>query len=326
MQCRDTLGDEALPGFRGIAAAKGKHHAALRCLASSNPQLHKAVPTDGVNHGSLTHPVAAHEDRAAGTVDSDELPLIVEWEDRAAVIEFYQQDIKRPHPAKLVRAGDARQSQHRRERPIDDHLLADSRQLNPPPRQYGGARISDRGATTRRLHADARYRAGGGINVPRSGGTDDYPGAGRQGAAEVEENDPGLALHETPAASMPSSLPALHECPQHLVDPRRRYASPSLVAVAQQARELADARLAPSSAAIRRGVVEVATPVRSWMRSVETTQAYGATPGASSNTVRCRSCCGAAASRVEERLLFRLAQRGKAIQRCERARHEMCAA
>ena len=97
----------------------------------------------------------------------------------------------------------------------------------------------------RRLHTDARYRAGGGIDVPRSGGTDDHPGAGRQGCRRRGGECPSLALDETPAASMPSSLSALHECPQHLVDPRRRYASPSLVAVAQQARELADRPIGP---------------------------------------------------------------------------------
>ena len=90
LQCRNTLGDKALPGFRSIAATKGKHHPALRCRAGSHPHLHEAVPTDGVNHGSLTRPVAAHKDRAAGTVGPDELPIIVEWDDRAPVIEFHQ--------------------------------------------------------------------------------------------------------------------------------------------------------------------------------------------------------------------------------------------
>ena len=240
LQCRKALGDKALPGFRGVAATKGKYHAALRCLAGSHPHLHKAVTTDGVNHGSLPRPVAAREDRPAGIVDSDELPIIVEWDDRAAVIEFHQQGIERSHPAELVWAGEARQPQHGRERPIDDHLLAGRRRLNPPPRQdHWRARRRAR-CHDRRLHSDTPYCAGGDIDVPRSGRTDDQPGTGRQGCRRRGGEYPNLAMHETPAPSMPSSLPALHECPQHVVDPRRRNASPRFIAVAQQARDLAD--------------------------------------------------------------------------------------
>jgi hypothetical protein len=68
LQCRNTLGDKALPGFRSIAATKDKHHPALRCLAGSHPHLHKAVPTDGVNPAAFTDTVAAHKDQPLGSV------------------------------------------------------------------------------------------------------------------------------------------------------------------------------------------------------------------------------------------------------------------
>ena len=113
LQCRQAFGDKALPGFRGIAATKDKHQPALRCLAGRHPHLHKAVLADGViTRSRLGRPVAAHEDRPAGVVDSDELPIIVERDDGAVVVELQQQRVERLHPAKLVGAGEARQPQH----------------------------------------------------------------------------------------------------------------------------------------------------------------------------------------------------------------------
>ena len=133
-------------------------------------------------------------------------------------------------------------------------------------------------------------------------------------------------MHETPAASMPSSLPALHECPQYLVDPRRRYASPCLVAVAQQAGELADCPIGtfiggdPS----RRGRDGSAGALVDEERGNDAgiwSLAGGEFEYRPLPLLLRRGC-----QQVEERLLFRPAQRGKAIQCCERARREMSTA
>ena len=80
-------------------------------------------------------------------------------------------------------------------------------------------------------------------------------------------------------------------------------------------------RSATSSAAIRRGVVEATALLRSPTRNVETMQACEAWPGASSNTVRCRSCSGAADSRPRNVCCSGL--RSEVIQRCKPGRRKM---
>ena len=137
------------------------------------------------------------------------------------------------------------------------------------------------------------------------------PERGGKAAADVEENarvSPRMrrrlpACHRacplcTSAHSTSSTRACVTQVRASLLLPNRRASSRT-------------AGLAPSSAAIRRGVVEAAVPVRSPTRSVDTTQAYGTSPGASSNTVRCRSCSGAAASRSRNVCCSGLRSEGK---------------
>ena len=153
-----------------------------------------------------------------------------------------------------------------------------------------------------------------------AGRTDDQPGAGGRAAADGGGEHPRLAVHETPAASVPASLPALDEGGQHARRP-----APADAQSAARCRCLSrratsrTARLAPSRgdpARRRRG--GSAGTLADQERGNERKR-MEFRPRASSNTVRCRSCSGARRQQVEERLLFRLAQRGKAIQRRERA-------
>ena len=89
--------------------------------------------------------IASHEDRSGGGFHPDELPVVVERHHRAGVVEFQQQAVLRPDAAECVGAGKARQPQHRRERPFDDHLRADGGRFDPPPR-FGGAAVEPAGA------------------------------------------------------------------------------------------------------------------------------------------------------------------------------------
>jgi hypothetical protein len=122
---------------------------------------------------------------------------------------------------------------------------------------------------------------------------------------------------------MPSSLSALHECPQHFVDPRLRYTSPRLVAVTQQACELADCRI---------GTFIGGDPARRGRGGSAGTLAdeecgyYAGIWNLAGGELEYRPLpllLRRSRQQIEERLLFRLAQRGKAIQRCERGRREM---
>ena len=252
------------------------------------------------------------------------------------VVELQQQRVDRLHPAgRRGRAG-ASAAATGVSGPFDDHLLADRGRLDPPSgwfdapdpdRGRRGCTGKRTGRRRWRLDADPRHRAGRRIDVPRAGLPHDHARPGWQRHACGGGEHPRLAPARAVArrhASAPARLRPGRAGwrrpgwpPRRSVSRRRRPgplpprapsrwpAGPPRSGAAWSGRSRPTARRRAASRSCRHRAVR---------RATARTRSVGA-PGA-----------GAPANSVEERLLFRPAQRGKMVERRECRRGQMRAA
>ena len=172
LQRREAFGDEALPGFGGVAAAEDEDQPAFFGLAGGHPHLHETVLADGVQRGGFGACGRAGRRPGRPGVGADELPVVVErdrWRRRSRI----RAAGRRAAASGRIRRGRGSGS-GAGPGSCGRSTMTCSLTVGGSGRRFGGSARATGGAGQLRrdvggLDADAADRAGGGIDVPRAG-------------------------------------------------------------------------------------------------------------------------------------------------------------